>query len=36
MIKAILFGFDGVLKLDGTGTQSICNYINSNTGIEGK
>lgn len=27
MIKAVLFDFDGVLTLDETGTQTICNYI---------
>ena len=27
MIKAILFDFDGVLTIDATGSQSICNYV---------
>lgn len=27
MIKAVCFDFDGVLTLDETGSQSICNYI---------
>lgn len=34
MIKAILFDFDGVLTIDGTGSQSICNYICKRTGID--
>lgn len=34
MIKAVLFDFDGVLTLDETGSQSICNYICSVTGIK--
>lgn len=34
MIKAILFDFDGVLTIDGTGSQSICNYISKKTGID--
>jgi len=34
MIKAILFDFDGVLTIDGTGSQSICNYICKKTGID--
>lgn len=33
MIKAILFDFDGVLTIDGTGSQSICNYICKETGL---
>lgn len=27
MIKAVCFDFDGVLTLDETGSQSICNYM---------
>ncbi len=27
MVKAILFDFDGVLTIDATGSQSICNYV---------
>jgi len=34
MIKAVLFDFDGVLTLDATGSQSICNYICKETGLE--
>lgn len=34
MIKAVLFDFDGVLTLDETGSQSICNYISVVTGID--
>ncbi|MDR3596654.1 HAD hydrolase-like protein [Clostridium sp.] len=34
MIKAILFDFDGVLTTDGTGSQSICEYISKKTGID--
>jgi len=34
MVKAILFDFDGVLTLDETGSQSICNYISQITGID--
>jgi len=34
MIKAVLFDFDGVLTLDETGTESICKYISSVTGID--
>ena len=34
MIKAVLFDFDGVLTLDETGSQSICNYISESTGID--
>jgi putative hydrolase of the HAD superfamily len=33
MIKAILFDFDGVLTTDATGSQSICNYICNETGL---
>lgn len=33
MIKAILFDFDGVLMIDATGSQSICNYICKKTGL---
>ncbi len=33
MIKAVLFDFDGVLTLDETGSQAICRYICSVTGI---
>lgn len=33
MIKAILFDFDGVLTIDATGSQSICNYICKKTGL---
>jgi len=36
MIRAILFDFDGVLTLDETGSQSICNYICQKTGIDYK
>lgn len=34
MIKAVLFDFDGVLTIDGTGSESICNYICEKTGID--
>ncbi|MDP4146671.1 MAG: HAD hydrolase-like protein [Bacillota bacterium] len=34
MLKAILFDFDGVLTLDATGSQTICNYICKETGID--
>jgi len=34
MIKAVLFDFDGVLTLDETGSQSICNYICQATGVD--
>jgi putative hydrolase of the HAD superfamily len=34
MIKAILFDFDGVLTIDATGSQSICNYICKKTGLD--
>jgi putative hydrolase of the HAD superfamily len=34
MIKAVLFDFDGVLTIDGTGSESICNYICKKTGID--
>jgi len=34
MIKAILFDFDGVLTTDGTGSQSICNYICNKMGLD--
>jgi putative hydrolase of the HAD superfamily len=33
-MKAIMFDFDDVMALDKTGTESICNYISKNTGIE--
>ena len=33
MVKAVLFDFDGVLTLDATGSQSICNYICKETGL---
>jgi len=33
-IKAILFDFDGVMTIDKTGTQSICNYISKNYCID--
>ena len=33
MIKAIFFDFDGVLTLDASGSQSVCNYICAQTGI---
>jgi putative hydrolase of the HAD superfamily len=33
-IKAILFDYDGVMTLDKTGTESICNYISKTTGID--
>lgn len=33
MIKAVLFDFDGVLTIDKTGSQTICNYICNVTGI---
>jgi len=36
MIKSVLIDFDGVLTLDANGTQSICNYICSTTGIDKK
>lgn len=34
MIKTILFDFDGVLTLDATGSQSICNYVCKETGLD--
>ncbi|EQB89995.1 putative hydrolase of the HAD superfamily [Clostridium punense] len=34
MIKAILFDFDGVLTVDATGSQSICNYVSKITGVD--
>jgi putative hydrolase of the HAD superfamily len=34
VIKAVLFDFDGVLTIDGTGSESICNYICEKTGID--
>lgn len=34
MIEAVLFDFDGVLTLDESGSQSICNYVSSATGID--
>lgn len=34
MIKAVLFDFDGVLTTDATGSQSICNYICKETGVD--
>jgi hypothetical protein len=34
MIKSILFDFDGVLTLDATGSQSICNYVCKETGVD--
>jgi putative hydrolase of the HAD superfamily len=34
MIKAILFDFDMVLTTDGSGSQSICEYISKKTGID--
>ena len=33
-IKAILFDFDGVMTIDKTGTESVCNYISKHTGID--
>ena len=33
-IKAIFFDFDGVMTIDKTGTQSICNYISKNCNID--
>lgn len=33
-IKAILFDYDGVMTLDKTGTESICNYISKIIGID--
>ena len=34
MIKAVLFDFDGVMTLDETGSQSICNYVCARTGLD--
>ena len=34
MIKAVLFDFDGVLTIDGTGPESICKYICEKTGVD--
>lgn len=34
MVNTILFDFDGVLTLDATGSQSICNYICKETGVD--
>ena len=34
MIKAVLFDFDGVLTIDGTGSESICKYICEKTGVD--
>lgn len=34
MIKAVLFDFDGVLTLDGSGSESTCKYICAATGID--
>lgn len=34
MIKAVLFDFDGVLTIDGSGSESICNYVCKKTGID--
>ena len=33
-IKAVLFDYDGVMTLDKTGTESICNYISKVIGID--
>ena len=33
-IKAVFFDYDGVMTVDKTGTESICNYISKNTGID--
>jgi len=33
-IKAILFDYDGVMTIDKTGTESICNYISNTIGID--
>ena len=33
-IKAILFDYDGVMTIDKTGTESICNYISNTLGID--
>jgi putative hydrolase of the HAD superfamily len=33
-IKAIFFDYDGVMTIDKTGTQSICNYISENYCID--
>ena len=33
-IKAILFDYDGVMTIDKNGTESICNYISKEMGIE--
>jgi putative hydrolase of the HAD superfamily len=33
-IKAILFDYDGVMTLDKTGTETICNYISNTLGID--
>jgi putative hydrolase of the HAD superfamily len=33
-IKAVLFDYDGVMTIDKTGTESICNYISKYTGID--
>jgi len=35
-IKAIFFDFDGVLTIDKTGTQSICNYISEKYNVDKK
>jgi putative hydrolase of the HAD superfamily len=34
MVKAILFDFDGVLTIDATGSQSICNYVCKETNVD--
>jgi len=34
MITSVFFDFDGVMTLDATGSQSICNYICRETGID--
>jgi len=34
MKKAVLIDFDGVLTLDETGSESICNYISERTGAD--
>jgi len=33
-IKTILFDYDGVMTIDKTGTESICNYISNTLGID--
>jgi putative hydrolase of the HAD superfamily len=33
-LKAVLFDYDGVMTIDKTGTESICNYISKNMNID--